>query len=49
MRMFIGVDPHKLSVTIEVVDDPETMLTTGWFSTDKAGRMPGQPATAGVG
>ena len=37
MRVFIGVDPHKLSVTIEVVDDHETVLATGRFSTDNAG------------
>jgi transposase len=37
MKVFIGVDPHKLSVTIEVVDDNETVLATGRFSTDKAG------------
>ena len=36
-RVFIGVDPHKLSATIEVVDDTETVLATGRFSTDKAG------------
>jgi len=36
-RVFIGVDPHKLSATIEVVDDRETVLATGRFSTDKAG------------
>jgi transposase len=36
-RVFIGVDPHKLSVTIEVVDDRETVLTTGRFGTDKSG------------
>ena len=36
-RVFIGVDPHKLSATIEVVDDKETVLATGRFSTDKAG------------
>src|SRR5690348_10038582 len=35
--VFIGVDPHKLSVTIEVVDDHETVLATGRFNTDKAG------------
>ena len=35
--VFIGVDPHKLSVTIEVVDHRETVLATGRFSTDKAG------------
>ena len=36
-KVFIGVDPHKLSATIEVVDDKETVLATGRFSTDKAG------------
>ena len=36
-RVFIGVDPHKLSATIEVVDDHETVLATGRFGTDKAG------------
>ena len=36
-RVFIGVDPHKLSATIEVVDDHETVLATGRFPTDKAG------------
>jgi transposase len=36
-EVFIGVDPHKLSATIEVVDDHETVLATGRFDTDKAG------------
>ena len=36
-NVFIGVDPHKLSATIEVVDDHEIVLATGRFSTDKAG------------
>jgi hypothetical protein len=36
-RVFIGVDPHKLSATIEVVDDHETVLATGRFSTDRVG------------
>ena len=36
-RVFIGVDPHKLSATIEVVDDKETVLATGRFNTDRAG------------
>ena len=36
-RVFIGVDPHKRSVTIEVLDDRETVVATGRFSTDKAG------------
>ena len=36
-KVFIGVDPHRLSATIEVVDDHETVLATGRFATDKAG------------
>jgi transposase len=32
-----GVDPHKLSATIEVVDRHETVLASGRFATDKAG------------
>jgi len=36
-KVFIGVDPHRLSATIEVVDDHETVLTTGRFATDKSG------------
>jgi transposase len=36
-RVFIGVDPHKLSATIEVVDEREMVLATGRFGTDKAG------------
>ena len=37
MRVFIGVDPHKLSVTIEVIDKDETVLATGRFATHSAG------------
>jgi hypothetical protein len=37
MKVFIGVNPHKLSATIEVVDDWESVLATGRFGTDKAG------------
>jgi transposase len=33
----IGVDPHKLSATIEVVDDREKLLGSGRFTTDQAG------------
>ncbi|MEJ7633545.1 IS110 family transposase [Aeromicrobium sp.] len=36
-RVIIGVDPHKLSVTIEVVDDREKILGSGRFTTDKGG------------
>ena len=36
-KAIIGVDPHKLSATIEVVDDRERFLGSGRFSTDRAG------------
>ena len=36
-KVFIGVDPHRLSATIEVVDGHERVLATGRFGTDKAG------------
>ena len=36
-KVFIGVDPHQLPATIEVVDKNETVLATGRFGTDKAG------------
>ena len=36
-QVFIGVDPHKLSATIEVVDARETVLASGRFDTDKTG------------
>lgn len=36
-KVFIGVDPHRLSTTIEVVDHHETVLATGRFPTDKTG------------
>ena len=35
--VIIGVDPHKLSATIEVVDRNEQLLGSGRFSTDRAG------------
>ena len=35
--VIIGVDPHKLSATIEVVDSRERLLATGRFATDRAG------------
>jgi transposase len=35
--VIIGVDPHKLSATIEVVDEHEQMLGQGRFTTDRAG------------
>jgi transposase len=36
-KVFIGVDLHRLSATIEVVDRHERVLATGRFATDKAG------------
>ena len=36
-HVIIGVDPHKLSATIEVVDEREQMLGSGRFTTDRAG------------
>ena len=34
----IGVDPHKMSVTIEVVDHPRAAVGVGRFGTDR-GRL----------
>ncbi|MGO4342208.1 IS110 family transposase [Pedococcus sp. 2YAF34] len=36
-HVIIGVDPHKLSATIEVVDHHERLLGSGRFTTDRAG------------
>ena len=36
-EVIIGVDPHKLSATIEVLDAHEDVLGSGRFATDKAG------------
>ena len=36
-QVIIGVDPHKLSATIEVVDHHERKLGDGRFATDRAG------------
>src|SRR5680860_608001 len=36
-QIIIGVDPHKLSATIEVVDKHEQRLGSGRFTTDRAG------------
>jgi transposase len=33
-RVIIGVDPHKLSVTIEARDNREILRATGRFGTD---------------
>ena len=36
-RVVIGMDPHKRSVTIEVMDAEEQVLGGGRFATDAAG------------
>ncbi|WP_225754815.1 IS110 family transposase [Actinotalea sp. Marseille-Q4924] len=36
-RVIIGVDPHKLSATLEIVDQHGHLLGTGRFTTDRAG------------
>lgn len=36
-RVVIGMDPHKRSATIEVLDERETVLATGRFGTDREG------------
>jgi transposase len=36
-QVIIGVDPHKLSATIEVVDRHENFLGSGRFTTDRPG------------
>ena len=36
-QVFIGVDPHKLSATIEIVDQHENLLGSSRFTTDRAG------------
>jgi len=44
-QIIIGVDPHKLSATIEVVDDRERFLGSGQFTTDQAGYTAMLPAS----
>ena len=40
-RVVIGMDPHKRSVTIEVMKPDETVLDGGRHATDGAGRTTG--------
>ncbi|MGK8491313.1 hypothetical protein [Nocardia asiatica] len=37
MTVIIGMDPHKRSATVEMVDQSATVLATGRYSTDTAG------------
>ena len=36
-RVVIGMDPHKRSATVEIIDDRETVLAGGRFGTDRDG------------
>jgi hypothetical protein len=36
-RVVIGMDPHKRSATIEIIDGRETVLAGGRFGTDRDG------------
>jgi transposase len=36
-RVVIGMDPHKRSATIEVIDERERLLAKGRYSTDSDG------------
>ncbi|MFI6040927.1 transposase [Nocardia sp. NPDC051321] len=37
MKVIIGMDPHKRSATIEIIDPTGTALATGRYGTDNAG------------
>ncbi|WP_157116471.1 IS110 family transposase [Nocardia vaccinii] len=37
MTVIIGMDPHKRSATIEIIDPSATVVATGRYSTDNAG------------
>lgn len=37
VHVVIGMDPHKRSATIEILDERETVLATGRFGTDRGG------------
>ncbi|WP_458685901.1 IS110 family transposase [Nocardia tengchongensis] len=37
MTVIIGMDPHKRTATIEIIDPTATVLTGGRFATDKTG------------
>jgi transposase len=37
MGVIIGMDPHKRSATIEVIDERARVLAAGRYGTDKAG------------
>ncbi len=48
-QVIIGVDPHKLSATIEVCDGRERVLAAGRFGTDKTGYAAMRKTVSGWG
>ena len=42
--VIIGMDPHKRSATIEVIDQAEKVLAQGRFGTDTDGYVTASPA-----
>jgi len=38
-RVIIGMDPHKRSATVEIINDREKVLTQGRFGTDREGYL----------
>jgi hypothetical protein len=47
-HVIIGMDPHKRSATIEVIDSREGILAQGRFGTGRRPRVPG-PDVGGRG
>ncbi|WP_378730743.1 hypothetical protein [Nocardia brasiliensis] len=37
MTVIIGMDPHRRSATIEIIDDTGKILVTGRYATDNTG------------
>ena len=37
MSVIIGMDPHKRSATVKVIDDRASVLAAGRYGTDQAG------------
>ncbi len=47
MGVIIGMDPHKRSATVEVIDEQAKVLAAGRYGTDKGrlrGHAPGRAA-----
>jgi hypothetical protein len=48
-HVIVGMDPHKCSATIEIIDDRETVLAAGRFGTDRDGYKAMLPSPGGIG